>query len=305
MSAEAAACEEELTRNRFMGKKVLILSWFYAKPKELELVSRIYKRKGFEEVVIQESIVKDISTPRGWYRTYLNFAKGDGPSDELRQTLGREYDVVHCMSGGFLNLGLVLSVRHLIPLRYRYVVMDSTPILPQPKSFVRFARAYMDDHGLSFVNKVLPETLHTAYQHSRWGVGAAWVRGKHKFQARFSKNPVRRLGDMPVEAVAEMDSWTRWATHAVMLDRYDEMCENMINLVFTSPGLKKAIFMYNKEDPFINPDDVSRCMSDCEAAGVEAQELLVSSKHIETLFRKPNIMFDALGELFEKEALGC
>ena len=41
------------------------------------------------------------------------------------------------------------------------------------------------------------------------------------------------------------------------------------------------------------------------AAGVEAQELLVSSKHIETLFRKPNIMFDALGELFEKEALGC
>lgn len=58
------------------------------------------------------------------------------------------------MSGGFLNLGLVLSVRHLIPLRYRYLVMDSTPILPQPKSFVRFARAYMDDHGLSFVNKV-------------------------------------------------------------------------------------------------------------------------------------------------------
>jgi len=66
---------------------------FYAKPKELELVSRIYKRKGFEEVVIQESIVKDISTPRGWYRTYLKFAKGDGPSDQLRQTLGREYDV--------------------------------------------------------------------------------------------------------------------------------------------------------------------------------------------------------------------
>jgi hypothetical protein len=42
---------------------------------------------------------------------------------------------------------------------------------------------------------------------------------------------------MPVEAVAEMDSWTRWATHAVMLDRYDEMCENTINLVFTSPGV--------------------------------------------------------------------
>jgi len=28
MSAEAAAYEEELTRNRFMGKKVLILSWY-------------------------------------------------------------------------------------------------------------------------------------------------------------------------------------------------------------------------------------------------------------------------------------
>jgi len=300
MSADAAAATQPAA-SPFAGKKALIFTWFYAQPKEIELVKRIYKRKGFDEVVVQESIVKEIATPRGWYKTYIKFAKGDGPSEELRQLLGREYDVVHCMSGGFLNLGLVLSVRHLIPLRFKYVVMDSTPILPQPKSFVRFARAYMQEHGLSFVNKVVPEPVHTGYQSLRWQVGAIWVRGKHKFQAKFSKNQTRKLGEMPADVIQEMDSWTRWATHTVMMDRYDEMCQSTINLVFQTQGLKAAVFLYNPKDPFINPDDVARCVSDCKASGVPVEELRVENKHIETLFRKPNILFNALSGLVEKE----
>jgi len=126
----------------------------------------------------QESIVKEIATPRGWYRTYDRFVSGDAVSKELQATLGQNFDVVHCMSGGFLNLALVLSSK--IPAKFKVLVLDSTPIMPQPKAFVRFARAYMSDHGLDLITKLLPERFHTWIYTSRWGVGGAYVRAKHK-----------------------------------------------------------------------------------------------------------------------------
>jgi hypothetical protein len=55
------------------GKSVLIISWFYAEPKQIELVKRIYKKKGFSDVVVQESPVYEISTPRGWYKTFMRY----------------------------------------------------------------------------------------------------------------------------------------------------------------------------------------------------------------------------------------
>lgn len=126
----------------------------------------------------QESVVKEIATPRGWYRTYDRFVSGDGVSVELQASLGQSFDVVHCMSGGFLNLALVLSSK--IPAKFKVLVLDSTPIMPQPKAFVRFARAYMSDHGLDFITKLLPERFHTWIYTSRWGIGGAYVRAKHK-----------------------------------------------------------------------------------------------------------------------------
>mgnify|MGYP001404639508 CR=1 FL=1 len=69
------------------GKSVLVFSWFYAAPKELELVKRIYKKKGFSKVVVQESIVKEIATPRGWYRTYEKFTGGAELDKELQAKL--------------------------------------------------------------------------------------------------------------------------------------------------------------------------------------------------------------------------
>lgn len=58
------------------GKSVLIIAWFYAEPKQIELVKRIYKKKGFEDIVVQESPVKQISTPRGWYNTFVRSGLG-------------------------------------------------------------------------------------------------------------------------------------------------------------------------------------------------------------------------------------
>jgi hypothetical protein len=72
--------------------------------------------------------------------------------------------------------------------------MDSTPIMPQPKAFVRFARAYMTDHGLDVLTKLLPEPVHTWFYTSRWGVGGAYVRLKHKV------SPLARLSPPPPSA---------------------------------------------------------------------------------------------------------
>jgi len=61
---------------------------------------------------------------------------------------------------------------------HRYLVL--THLQTQPKSFVRFARAYMMDNGLEIVPKLLPLSVHNAYQTARWSVGATYTRIKHK-----------------------------------------------------------------------------------------------------------------------------
>ena len=261
-------------------------------------MKRIYKKKGYSKIVIQESIVKEIATPRGWYRTYDRFVAGeDTISKELQANLGQEFDVVHCMSGGFLNLALVLSSK--LPLRFKTLVLDSTPIMPQPKAFVRFARAYMNENGLGLVTTMLPEPLHTAFYTSKWGIGGAYVRLKHKMLKRFGFRTKRKLGDIPYE---EMENWTRWATHVAMLDRYENMTQVTVKTVLDnkSTGVQEAIFLYNPNDPFINTADVEMVIEQCSQLGVNAIIKHVETKHIETLFRKPNVLFNALDESLKR-----
>ena len=82
--------------------------------------------------------MKILSKPRGWYRTFVASVKSDNQ-------LARKYDVVHCMSGGFLNLYLTLASG--AQLEFDTLVLDSTPIMPKPSSFVRFLRAWLEDSG--------------------------------------------------------------------------------------------------------------------------------------------------------------
>jgi hypothetical protein len=199
------------------GKSVLVLSWFYAQPKEIELVKRIYKKRGYSTVIVVESLVKDAATPRGWYKSFLRsvlhsaysaprdsqiilsgrYVKGSKTASDiaapLNAALDRRFDVVHCMSGGFLNLYLLLSAR--VPLRCGTLVMDSTPILPQPRAFVRFARAYMNENGMGTVPAILPEPIHTAFYTARWSLGALYVRIKHKWAIRELKNQAPQIAE--------------------------------------------------------------------------------------------------------------
>lgn len=62
--------EDGQVKSSAQNKSVLVIAWFYAEPKQIELVRRIYLKRGFNDVVVQESPVHDISTPRGWFKTY-------------------------------------------------------------------------------------------------------------------------------------------------------------------------------------------------------------------------------------------
>jgi hypothetical protein len=115
----------------------------------LQLVERVYKRYGYTDIHIHESPVKLLSKPRGWYRTFVSSVTN--VDDEQHEQLARHYDVVHCMSGGFLNLYLLLAAG--VPLLFDHLVLDSTPIMPKPSSFVRFTRAYLADNGGKLFNR--------------------------------------------------------------------------------------------------------------------------------------------------------
>jgi len=64
-------------------------------------------------------------------------------------------------------------------------------------------------------------------------------------------------------------------------------------------GVSECIFVYNPLDPYINPADVDMVIQACPKRGVRSVIKHVDNKHIETLFRKPNILFNAIEESLE------
>lgn len=284
--------EDSKDQGKAGGKSVLVISWFYAEPKQIELVKRIYQKKGFKDVVVHESPVKATATPRGWYKTFIGHVKS---MDKIQAEgmLARKFDVVHCMSGGFLNLYLILSAK--IPVQFDHLVMDSTPIMPKPAAFVRFARAYMNDNGLKAVTKILPEPVHTGYQSLRWSIGALYVRFKHK---TFIKKELRSLDKEKFEF---SNDWSRWAAGSSAKMDYKSIVDDAISTVFNRPGLKVA-FIYNDKDSYLNPADVKYVIQKCKEFGVDTTEVLTETKHIETIFRKPNILFGAIDAMMESKA---
>mmetsp|Transcript_29794 Transcript_29794/g.46744 ORF Transcript_29794/g.46744 Transcript_29794/m.46744 type:complete len:202 (-) Transcript_29794:158-763(-) len=196
------------------------------------------------------------------------------------------------MSGGFLNLALILYSK--TPLEFPHLVLDSTPILPKPKAFVRFMRAYVKDRGMDWINKVVPEPVQTGFYVARWSSGAAYMRAKHKILG------TKRLGDLPEDLVLQMDEWIKWSSHNAMANRYELMSDDAIKLIFSNDGLECCTFLYNPSDPYLSMDDVDNCISIATDCGRETQIVHSKNNHIETLFRKPNLLFDALAKFESK-----
>ena len=72
---------------------------------------------GFTHVVVRPSPVEIFTKPRGWYRSMrrrlqprrqLAHADAAPPKPLPQAALGRHFDVVHCLSGGFLALYVLL-----------------------------------------------------------------------------------------------------------------------------------------------------------------------------------------------------
>lgn len=151
---------ESAEADKTKGRSALVLGWFHASERELAYVRKLYLRHGFTDVVVRPSVIGKIAKPRGWYRsirrglrqeaaatqaTTRALVGGRGKASASEPDVSRHFDVVHCLSGGFLSLYVLL--RSGTRLSYDTLLLDSTPILPKPVAYTRFARAFLAAAG--------------------------------------------------------------------------------------------------------------------------------------------------------------
>lgn len=264
---------------------VLVLSWFHANPRELKLVKLIYRKNGYKDVHIHESPVNLLSKPRGWYRTFVNTAKS---TNSDMPELCRHYDIIHCMSGGFLNLYLLLAAG--VPLEFDNLVLDSTPILPKPSSFVRFTRAYLEDNGLQLINRLVPKAVHQLAVDARWSVGSVYVRLKHNLLMR---KQLKKAG----EGVGERaDEWAKTVVRSATHHDWEAVKDQAIQTIFQREKPMKCVFLFNPEDKYILQEDIKEVAEKSRGYGNTVTEVHVDTDHVQTIFKKPHTLFEALSE---------
>jgi len=204
------------------------------------------------------------------------------------------------MSGGFLNL--YLQKLGGARLTFDTLVLDSTPILPKPTSFTRFARAYMATMPKPFnlIPKVVPLPIHLAYVYLRWSVSSAYILLRHVLGLAGEKLLV--LGGCankektPPGYMAGPRVLGNLAPYAVSF-RYGKVVENCVATVFGGGGGKsgdvplKAIFVTNPSDPYLNYKDVEATMDQARALGCQVDEVPVTTDHVKAVFRKPAAIF--------------
>mmetsp|Transcript_27114 Transcript_27114/g.65477 ORF Transcript_27114/g.65477 Transcript_27114/m.65477 type:complete len:331 (+) Transcript_27114:126-1118(+) len=217
-------------------RSALVLGWFYATPRELEYVRKLYTRNGYTHVVVLPSVVQRIAKPRGWYRTIRQHTP---PAH-----LGRHFDVVHCLSGGFLSMYVLRSSG--VPITYSSLVLDSTPILPKPGSYTRFTRAYMRENGLAFPLKLLPTRAHEQLVEQRWKLGLRYIKLRHAL--------LRKMGREEEERVA---SWTSGPAAWALNGDYGRVARHALSTLYQGAvDGARVLFVYNPDDPYIDCIDV-------------------------------------------------
>lgn len=275
-------------------RTALVLAWFYSSQREREFVRRLYLRNGFTDCVVLESPVNIYTKPRGWYRTMRKNQKHLGvDTHELNQ----HFDVVHCMSGGFLHLYTL--IRSGVELRCDTLLFDSTPILPKPAAFTRFARAYMESEGITLPLKLVSRQAHERMVNGRWAVALRYVRTKHKL--------LNALG----RRAETLDAWVTAETGAAGLalaGKWDELeAAEVCSRVFSRPdgadshGAEahrcahgEVIFLYNPSDPFLDAQDVERVMEFAAGAGYKVKAEHTEADHVKTMFTSPRKVFSLL-----------
>jgi len=266
------------------GRSALVLGWFFAKPRELDYVRRMYEKNGFTDVIVRASQVAVISKPRGWYRTVRRRLQGRSAEDDNEPTLDRHFDVVHCMSGGFL--ALYVLIQSGVRLRFSQLLLDSTPILPKPAAFTRFSRAYLESVGLKLPLRLLPLKLHQAFVNLRWWLQVSYIQLRHWLLTFFGSQQgevLNRWARGPVSWAAS-GQYDRVATHALGTV-YDQAAE-------TSDS--EIIFLYNPEDPFISAQDVTVAADLARSVGLRVKQVQVAADHVKAIFKMPRTIFSLI-----------
>lgn len=357
IAAASGAPADEPLRER----SALVCGWFGASERELRIVKRVYARNGFKDVTIVPSGILQLTQPMGWFRTFRsNLAQG------AAHPLARHFDVVHVMSGGFLQLYLARAAR--VPLSWGALILDSTPILPTPRSFANFQRELLSERAkprtATLVRRLFPRRLHEFLVHASWLWGTARVRLACKLaRARAAVWP---SGDLRERELLTL--WVRLTMASAFRGRYDRLIDHISRTALTmsaapphgaaeaataaavevaetlgattslywpplaagssaSPAIPptaapsasgadapdgmaadpagapradapraRTLFVYNPEDPFISQSDVERMISSAESvAGAAVEPVLVTTKHVQTIFQAPSTIFDAVG----------
>jgi hypothetical protein len=244
-------------------------------------------------VVIEPSLVSVVTKPRGWYRAMRHrlqprrvekLAATDRPLP--REALGRHFDVVHCLSGGFLQLYVLL--RSGVDLTFDTALFDSTPILPRPSSFARFTRAYLASVGLGPLLVALPRRVHQFLVRARWTLSLLYIRAKH-----LALRGLRRLqGDA-------LEKWTEGPVRWALDNDYDRVAVHALGTLYEAAAAvrgSRLLFLHNLDDPFVDVDEIQMAAELAEGAGLSTRTQLVDVDHVKALFACPRKVFAFLAE---------
>ena len=220
--------------------------------------------------------------------------------------LERHFDVVHCLSGGFLALYVLL--RSGVGLRFNTLLCDSTPILPKPAAFTRFARAYMESVGLTVPLRLFPQRLHQKLIELRWGISIFYINLSMTVRS-FARRLAARLrgrassnDGAPLDGPAALEVWQSGPVRWGLDGDFDRVSRHALGTIFegaTACDASDMHFVYNPDDPFIDPSDVRYAAELGRACGLEVRETHVAVDHVKTLFAVPKTIFSLLSESAE------
>ena len=281
-------------------KSALVFGFFAAKEKELAFIRKQYLRRGFDDVVVEPSLIASLARPSGWYRVFKENARRGADHH-----LARHFDVVHCMSGGFLHLYLTRGAG--VPLECDTLLLDSTPILPKPAAFVTFARQFIRDAApAGGLVALFPRALHLAVVRARWSLTAVRLRLQHRLGRALAQStaPQRHQPDAAASRTpgALVTAWLRMSSAAAIsggaLVSYDQISKHAERVCFgAAPRAKppkRTVFLHNPNDPYLSNADVQATLHNARALGMPTTVAEVATDHVQTIFRKPALLFDAL-----------
>jgi len=248
-------------------------------------VRKAYDKNGFD-VTIQPSIVNVLAKPRGWYRTLRRRLQPNRKTPEPEpHALGRKFDVVHCLSGGFLSLYVLRRSR--VALTFQTLLLDSTPILPKPAAFTRFTRAYLQSAGFSLPLRVFPRKLHQWLVKTNWLIALLYVQLRHRF--------LRAIGRLQGK---DLDEWTSGPVDWAVRNDYGRVAKHAMGSVLEGAAEDaRLVFMYNPDDPYLDVADVREAANLAASVGARVDTVVTDCDHVQAMFKMPSKVFNILNEL--------